>query len=268
MIKAQPAPEIFQIVSDLTQIADDANFEEFPLQQSEVRIRRLLTTTDVEPAMCYVGLGLVGMLRGDVELTLSAANNAIALSPRNPVVVSMAITTLGNIGNLRDALVIISKFADKFLDDKDFLYCAVIHAMQSLNFSMANDLLSRFELLAVNDIHDKLKITRVSLVRTLNALMAQKFTEDELLERGETAIDTLRRRGFIVRTTSILTLHDGSFLYQLYVEGDRAQCASMNFSIAESLIEKFDNTASELMSIICRPIGDIEHGRKLIEAIS
>jgi hypothetical protein len=100
----------------------------------------------------------------------------------------------------------------------------------------------------------------VKQIKEINAsVVAANLTDEDMLKRLETAIETIRMSDYDIRQSNTLFLRDGTFIHQIYIHADVDACAEMNFKIADSLVAHFENTGSEIASIMCRPFAYLEN---------
>lgn len=71
----------------------------------------------------------------------------------------------------------------------------------------------------------------------------------------ESAVSIVRATGCEIRRASPVRYSDSTMRYEFYVEQSASQCANVNFAIAETLTEQFDEAHPELITFVCRPLG-------------
>jgi hypothetical protein len=255
MIAPVPKLEINQLINEISAMVSSGNSSDLALRRVEKQTIALFESKAANPAHCHMVLGLVAMMQKDRAKCEKAVKNAIILAPRDSAVLMNGITCLTSMGNTRDAVALIKRMCDQFPDDKEILSYAIIQSHHVLQLSYACTLLCKFDKLAINDPVDLIRV-RKPLLRAHETAEAYGMPESELLNRLETAIESVRARGLEVERSSSLTLHDGTFHYQLHIDADSTACAETNFHIADALVEKYEDTGIEFFSVVCRPLAD------------
>lgn len=248
--------ETDEAIELLAEYSRSGNYTELDLMRIERKIKGLLSKGSVNPSHCHMIFGIIWFLMGDRRKCESAWRNSFLLGPGDPIVMMNGMVALTCIGNLSEAIVAINAAVERFPDNKRVLACATMQALQALQFSLGMNLMLEYDKLAINDHTDQIAAPRKQLMLIKESAETYGMTEAQMLERLETAVESVRRSGFEVRRTSTMGLHDGTFIYNLYLSADSPTCAETNFHIAESLIEKFDDTGIDLFSIVCRPLSD------------
>lgn len=240
----------------LADYSTNGNHTELDLMRIERKTKDLLSNKKGDPAHCHMIFGIIGFLSGDRKKCESGSRNACLLAPGDATVLMNCMLTFTCIGNFSESIAAINAALVRFPDNKQVLACAIMQALQSLQYTLGASIMAQYDKLAINDAIDHLADLRTPFMLLKKTAESYGMADAQMLERLETAVQTVREHGFEVRRTATTTLHDGSCIYNLFLRADSQTCADTNFHIAESLVEKFDDTGINLFSIVCRPIAD------------
>ncbi|MDR5835222.1 hypothetical protein [Caballeronia sp. LZ034LL] len=69
----------------------------------------------------------------------------------------------------------------------------------------------------------------------------------------ESAIAAIREEDCLIRQTTVVVCPDHSMRYELFVDQSASRCACVNFAIADTLTERFENAHPEAITFACRP---------------
>jgi hypothetical protein len=145
-----------------------------------------------------------------------------------------------------------------FPDSKTSLKSAIINSQLTLSHSRSAQLLDLIDKLSVNESPVLGTRARLNIMTSKELADAHGMTDDDLAARLDVAVRAVRGGGREVRRRSVIYLHDGSFISQLYIDADASACAAMNFEIADALVDQFDDPGTEIFSIACRPLADYD----------
>lgn len=258
-MQAQEAPlEITDLHSEVVGIVGHLNADVGRLQQIEVRIHRLLKTTNSPRRACFGALFLIAYGLGDRQKTEACIEEVCAEQPLEAGILQNAVAVLVNFGSHSQALELINLMDANFPDSKSSLESAMINTQIALLPSLSVAFLERLDKLTVNEAPVFGPRHRMNLMTSLHLAKAHGMTDDDLSARLDAAVRAIRDGGKEVRRENMIFLHDGSFISQLYIDADAAACATMNFEIADALVEQFDDPGAEVFSIACRPLADFD----------
>lgn len=253
----QTAPlEINELHAEVAALINHQVVDAGRLRQIEVRIDRLLRTTSSPRLTCFGALFLISYGLGDRAKTENLIEQALDEPLLELGLLQNAIRVLTNFGSHDRARELIEVMVEAFPDSKRALDAAMIGSQIMQCPSKSIVFLDRLDKLTVNEAQPLHPRHRANLQLSLDLANQHGFDDGDLSSRLDAAVRAIRTVGQEVLRQNIVYLHDGSFVSQLYVDADAATCASINFDIADALVEKFDDPGSGVFSIACRPIAD------------
>lgn len=259
MQTAQPKTKIQDFLEKLSVMIKSASADEFTLLRIERETRDLLNKKIGDPAELYMVLSIVAYLKRDRKLAIDTMSNALALAPNNISILSSASVVYGAMGEVKLANSVLRKISALTPDDKSYVLENFGRAFSLCQIELAINLLEQFDKLTVND-PPKYIILRTPLLAMTQSFKEVGLSEGEYLDRQETAVEAVRENGYEVCHTSCVTGDDqGSFIITFHIDADEDVCAQVNFSIAEALIEKHENTGMDLVTINTRPLSHYPH---------
>lgn len=267
MVAPTPQLESHELINRLVDAMRSGEISEFELRQIQRRAKHLLSQRLAPPEDCYMALAMTAFLDGNRPECEAALHNAIALAPKDQTNIRNAVGCLGGFGSVKEAFDLIYSKCSLFPDDKNFLRCAIMQAQQSLQFEHVPGLVQKYQKLSVNDPYDNAAQLAKSTLAMKKAAEECGLNDAEMLSRLQTAIDVVRKKGVEIRQTATQVLHDGTFIYNLYVNKDRSECAAINFDIADALVDKYEDTGIDIFSIICLPRTDYFQSTRIAGAM-
>lgn len=253
MVAAVPKLEINEIISELGDLMTRFDASEFEIQKIRKRIGVLWQKSALLPHEYHMAMAMSDVLTGKRQNAEAAVRNSLQLAPKDEVVAMNGLSVYARFCCVQEQIDLMHVICDSFPDNKKILRCAIMHAHDVLQFSFAREILAKFDKLAINDSASSYP-TKPHFMLTLQAAESFGMSDKDLADRLSTAVAAVRNFGNEVRQTTSLTLDDGSIMLHLHIDADYRQCAEANFAIADALVENFEDTAVELVSIICLPM--------------
>lgn len=255
MTNPVPEREINVILTELSALLDRADTDTFQLRRAEASVERLWKQHAVEPAEYYTCKAFIEFGKYRREAALSAADNMLKLAPNDPVVQCNALSVRVAALDVDRALELLQQMVVEIKDDKDTIKTLIIKAADMMQYHLAAELFGVLDKLSVNESPQYLR--RPSIDRSYAAMKRANLSDSDAADRLNAAYQAVRDESYDVWRTSRSVLQDGSVLYFLHVKADPDQCAQLTFSIADRLVEQFDDPGVELVSFSCRPMDDL-----------
>ncbi len=219
------------------------------------RVTRLLGISAIEASDAYQTLAMAHFANGSPSDCINAIEITKNAKGLNSQSYANFLVYFGNFGRSHPSLELCRRILDTFGDEKSALQSAFNFSSMFCDFELAAEIVTRINHLSTNDPEDpELEMVKIMKARTENRMQALQMKGEEVRDRLETAVELLEERGTPVVRINTSTLHDGSFMYHLYVARDMHSCSELNFDVAEKLCSKFEDPGTELFSIVCRPL--------------
>lgn len=255
--------EISDFIDDLAIMRNTGRIDELRLKRIEQKIIELMQKNVEPPSSGHMVLGIVAAIRGNRVETEDHMRNAIRLEGNNYIILRNAFSALGPFGNFREALDLSQRALQLTAGRKNLLQDGISLSYQALQISRACSLANELEKLTVNDATaSDPRLAMPLMMASLSAAERHGLSDEDLLARLEVAVDTVRAQSFEVRGTWVSTLGDGTLLHSLFVNADYKACAHLNFSIADALVEAFDDPGGEMLSIVSKPLENFFERRR------
>lgn len=87
----------------------------------------------------------------------------------------------------------------------------------------------------------------------LGRLQSAEIAIELRLALLESAIAAICEEECVIRQTTVVVYPDHSMRYELFVDQSASRCATVNFAIADTLTERFENAHPEAITFACRP---------------
>jgi len=220
------------------------------------RIGRLIKIRAVEDlCVAYQVLAMAHFAAGDRISCIRAMESAHAQGHLNVNGFANFLVYYGNWGDAEKCLELCKLINENFKDSKTALRAAVSFASMFCARQLTNELFEALSNISINDPIDETHgLIKRMFSRTEARMEELKFREEDVRARLETAVNFLRENYIEVQRINAVTLHDGSFMYQLFIQQGTQECSELNFGIAENLCVNFEDTGIELFSVVCRPL--------------
>ncbi len=251
MIAAVPKLKITEIANDIAAMLADLSFNEFALKKREFELEKLAQLKLVEPSYYHLVRAMIHGVRRNFQESVSSAKSALALAPRDKMILGNVVGLLCNFGEIRQGIVVLNSLVELLDGEKEALLNAARQAHGLLQFSLVRSTLERMSLLDVNDAthSNRIRYLRLAQIEALN----WGFSDEDYADRLHTATSALNELGRQIRRMTSLTTDDGHMLIHLHVDGSFEETAALNFVIAEALVSKFADPAAEMVTIQCLP---------------
>lgn len=256
MANGVPKREIDVILTDLSTLLDSANTDTFMLRRHEQQVEKLWRQQAIEPVDYYTTKAFIEFGKYNRGASLAAANNALALAPNNSTVQCNVLTTYVGTLEVPSAVSLMKRMASELRDDKSVVADLVSKAADMLQFEMCAQLFEVWDKLNFAETNG-MEVSRPGFDVYFEAMKFTGLTDEDTAARLDHARQALVDEGAEVWRTSRKSLDDGSILYFLHVREGAERCAELNFSIAERLVEQFENPGSDFVSFLSRPLSDL-----------
>jgi len=257
MLQVALKQEIGTVFDDLTELFNACSCNDLVLMKASRAINKLLDAKSISPAYYHCARALISAISADRENATSASFNALKLAPKDAHVYACVLPIFAALGEIRASSETLKNILHLFPDDKAVIWLGVTHAYNTFQFSTLRDLLDRFDKLSVND-PVVLSTRRKYMMLSLANASSLGLTDEYFTDRLETAISALRSNKLEVRRMTSLTLNNGQAIVNLHLDHDHQTCAESSFIIAEALVEQFDDPGTDAISIVCRPLFDLD----------
>jgi tetratricopeptide (TPR) repeat protein len=256
MSNGVPQLKIDEIRSDLTRLLDRADTDSFELRRTEASVERLWQQRAINVVDYYTIKSFIEFGKYRREAAIDAANNVLRLAPGDAIaqsnVLSLKIATM----EIDEAISMLEKMTSELRDDVHIIRTLIIKSADMLQYETAVKLYAVIDKLLVNDSSSKY-LRRPLIERACAAMKRNNLSDSDSAERLKAAYGALRDESYGVWRTSRTILNDGTTLYFMHIKADADQCALLNFSIADRLVEQFEDPGSEVISFACRPVTDL-----------
>lgn len=258
MLKPQPEQKIFGIIDSLADMSKSWRSNNFQLLKYKQEIGKLLSNEQNDPALCHMGLGLVYYHLSNREESERHLKNAVQLSPGEPIILQNYAVICSSFGNLREANSAVYELASKFPGVKSVIRCAIIQSFNALQINKCISYIDAYRKLVVNEV-ENLPDALIESVELLEQLISDNnVSADHLLDLLETAVQSVRNSGREILFTNSMQLRNGTTMYYLYLDADMDTCTQADWLIADALVDRFDDTGMEYLSIMCRPLKHLD----------
>lgn len=256
MANGVPQLKIDEIMSDLGRLLDFADTDSFELRRAEASVERLWQQRAISAVDYYTTKSFIEFGKYRRGAALDAANNVLRLAPADPVAQCNVLSLKVAVMEIDESISMLRKMAGELRDDIHTVRTLTVKASDMLQYETAIEFYGVLDNLLLNDLSNTF-LRRSSIERAYAAMKRNNFTDSDNAERLKAAYAALRDESYDVWRTSRNILDDGSTLYFMHVKADADQCAMLNFSIADRLVEQFDDPGSEVVSFACRPVTDL-----------
>ncbi|UXC37322.1 hypothetical protein [Cupriavidus gilardii] len=267
MTTPAPLPKEAEIYNRVVHLLSEGGENEFELHKLRVELQRLRNGNSGDMALVYASLGFLNHLAGDVPGMRECFQNSVRLNPGIVHVRTNMCFSYGNVGDFETAAREADILCRMAPDTIAALEAAIMAYETNFQFDKAFDAIEMLERVSVNNPSRRNSFVSPVLVRrTVELLGKHGYTEQDLRDRVGLAVDTLRDLDGVgpVRTGCRFQ-EDGSLRVQLSIKGTMAECAEVDFVIAERLAERFERMAAEVLSIEAMPLS-VYYEREAAEA--
>lgn len=252
-----PARQIESIMSEINSLlTNGAQVDPLKLRRLEVAFEKLWQAKGISPSEYYTTKAFFGIAKRQRKPAMEAAINALQLAPNDPIVQGNILTAFVGMADVSAAIPLMRKMAADHRNDKDFLRLIIVKAADLLQLSMVNELFEIFDNLCINDQHQKFTRRR-NWELSLKTMTQCNLSDDALAERIKVAMDAIQAEQFDAFQSSRRHLPDGSIIYSMHVDATADVCAELNFSVADALVENFEDPGGDFIVFNCRPLTDL-----------
>lgn len=229
--------------------------DDFEVRRIEASLNRLRQQPGSDLATCFHAISLARVLRMDRDGALDAARNAVHMNPVSPALHINLISTFLHLAEIDAAAKVADRCRGRFRGDLQVLTAMLLAYVYAFRFEDAlavcqegsgrRDHAPRFNACAFD----------TSVVENLMRLRDEHgYTEATLQEVFNVAVGVLVDAGAGPLRFSRAIMPDGSVMHHFHVDRSVKECAALDWAIADRLVERFDKTGSELMSLCCLPV--------------
>lgn len=259
-LQTQIAPlEISELVKEVAEAIVDLRESRARMLQIQVRGHRLLDTRAAPESDCAMLLFLVAFALGDRAESDKWISYCESHSFFDPATIQNQVVVLTGFGNLEKALNLIDRMVELYPDNKQILYRAIMESQCVLSLDRAIRYVKKYQLLSTNDLIPMNPKVIDTIENSAQQARKYGFADEDLIARLAVSIEAIRGSGFEVVRQARNILRDGSFVSQLFIDADARSCADLTFTVADALVESFQDPGIEVLSIICRPLSDYKH---------
>lgn len=250
--------EITQIINQLASLKYNWGSNDFLLLKLKKEINSILDKNTNDPAFCHMALAIVNHHLGKNIEAIQCAKNSLLLSPNNQMTLQNYIIFCSSGGEIRESKKSVDELMRKFPNIKSALACAIIQSactLQVASYFKYQDLYSK---LMVNEE----MISYPGLFESMTILQKtfedRNISQDHVLDLIDTASKAVASSGVAILNTNTMTLLNGTAIYYFYIDAEMKVCSEMDWVIAEALVDTFDDSGMDYLSIACRPIKDFD----------
>lgn len=249
---------------EINKIIEDSVTEMHAFQINDLKLRQISRALDklwdaklITPAQFHIARGFIAAARHDRVEAVAAVKNALQLAPRDPIAQANALSVFSTFCCVRDAVSLMELMFEQLPDNKSALRDIILHASELMQYQLAARALARYDNISMNTSAEASE-RRINLISELKMAKEYDFKDEDLAALIETAVDAVRARGREVYRNSRTKLRNNTSILYLHVDADPLACAHLNFDIADALVEKFEDTKADVLTIMCRPLNDIQ----------
>jgi hypothetical protein len=253
-----PKPMSLEWLRTLIDMTITARSNEFVVRRIEQEAHALLCRNGEQAALCWLVLAFTAFLRGDRHACVRAVDAAYSLAKHDVVIVSNAASLLINLGLPRLAVLYARRLAALSEGDWRQTVNAVNVLYAALHVEEAAALLHTVERGRPSALAGEIEGLSASFA-------AGRLSVEARVALMETAVAAVEAEGFSVRYTESLYCPDHSLSYTLHVDQSPAQCAKLGNTIAEALVEKFDDVFMYLITFGCGSLASYAPSGRFIE---
>lgn len=257
MTTAQRLREDISAANKIVALIAERFPNEFAVRRCEVDVRRLIEqrAADVDLSMCFASLAMLHMIKREPDQALEAARNAAHLHPEDRATVTNLLNTLMNLGDLQGAGELIGRWEGRAQGNFSLLATIISCEVGRFREETALPLWREACAMLQHDDPRRSEFSEESMVRAIKRRTAAGYSAEDMEARLVAAIDVVREgEGLGPLRTSHQSLHDGSSIHTLFVDAPLERCVELDWQIVDHLIENFDRTGDEVLTVRCYPL--------------
>jgi len=262
MVAGIPAREIDVILTELSVLLDSDQTDTMQLRRHEASLKKLWAAQAIPADEYYVTKSFIEFGKYQRDASVAAALNARKLAPLDKVTLCNVLSILVAAVEVDEAISLIKQMSANHNGDIEIIRTLIIKSADLLQYEHVYQLFEILDAISLN-LAPNVYLRRPSTKRSYEAMKTFGLIDSSAANLLKEALKALKQENHDVWRTSRSILRDGSILFFLHIRADADQCAMLNFSIADRLVEKFENPAAEFISFLCRPLADVSEIRGL-----
>lgn len=233
-------------LGDVIDLAIRGTHDPLTLKRIDREMERCLQQHAPNPEVFWLVLAFSAFLQGKTEECLRKVRAAVDLAPYDVAVLANSGTLLANIGEPRRAADLARRLAEVASTDGHQIAVSIQLLGMALCFEEGEEMMQK---------HARPEDAIAVPIQRLGEIARSRGIPVELRwSLLESAIEVLRVRGYAVRQTALRHYPDDALRYELFIDAGAEDCGELNFAIAETLIERFEDPHPELVTFACRPL--------------
>lgn len=255
----QPLHAGQQKLSDCVDMAIAGKADPLVVKRIEREAWALLDKGASQPEISWLILGFTAFFQGKAADCVRYIEAAAKITPYDLTVLGNAGSVLAAAGEPRRAATYARRQAGMSEGDGAQLLYSGFTLRKALFFEEAAQIMRTHSGSADSENF------RAANQRLADAANTRGISPDLRLSLLETAIEAVRAQGSAIKHVGISQYPDDTLRYVFYIDQTASQCASVNFLIAEALIEKFEDAHPEFVTFACRPTSSYDVQGTFIE---
>lgn len=217
---------------------------------------------NVDLATCQMGIAMTSFGLGDHAEALRLAINASTIGPYEVHVVMNGLALFINMGEFELARKAAVEASKRFPGDLEPILAASLVLSESLDFGAAVECMDQaLKLLPAEPMLSALN-QRMKFLQDMAAESAVlRLTSGDWQDRATCAVAVLREAGHKLYWTELSGQRLGAVSLQFFVDASAEECSTLNFSIADALTQKFEETGVDLLTMVARSYEGIQAAR-------
>lgn len=247
-----PALKSNELLDRINSIIESDALDELELKRLELEARSLISSNINEiKSSGYEILGTLAAIKLDHAKVLEYFNAATMLANSEQLLTRSEnmVAALQNTYQFRDALKRSIELSDNNPDNLDVLYAALSTATLSLNTKSITALNHHAFLLG--QPKDNYSVANIeAMIQLMDKLQVD---DEDLLQRLEVISEVMMSMKFRFKSIFFSILDTGEASYKFVVPTTAETAASISFQIADALVDKFEDTLSDVITFSCIP---------------
>lgn len=226
-----------------------------PLRELDAQLTSIYngSARNVDYGTCQMGLSLIKFGLGDHKEASRLATNALKIAAFEEHVTANAMVLRANMGELDAARETALEGLNRFSSVATVLRQVVNVLADTLDFGASVAAIDLWLRLAPEQELRASLLSQQALYRQLAQIAeGMSLGPDDLRARAQCAADELKRLGHNIYWLDLHGTGVESVSLDFHVDASPEECAELNFSIADALIERFDDTAMGVVSMSVR----------------
>ena len=246
--------QVIEIFDQVTELKYDINKNRFVLLRLKKDVGSILSKKLSDPTVCYMTLALISFNLGSTDDAMHFFNNAILLRPNDQILLQNYVNIAFSSGRIKDANKVTVELVNKFPGSKTCLKCATLQSVCTLQVSDYFKYVEQYLKLMVNEETNISSALNASMLLLKRTMEDRSIPQQHLIELLETAAKAVLDKGVEILNSTGLILTDGTGIHYFYLNKTMEECSKLDWVIADALVENFDDSGMDYLSIACRPI--------------